>query len=186
MVMLWSRLGLRLLAPHLRRLLSTACSGSKGAAQAAAAFRGNMRTLGWLLHHTPELRSHLRPLCSELAMKVTTGAHPAETYAVVIGAEANSNAFVQECGGSQLWITLSSMDSGYKAAIQQCFPQETNKLWVIPEAWGLVEDLGLWPTGSSQAPVEGSAYIDVGYEEHGEDDDDEDGVEWLAWDDGAV
>ena len=120
-ILLWSRLGCRLLAPHLRRLLGAASGGGSFAEQAARTLRGDMRTLGWLLHHSPELRPHLRPLCTELTMKAITSANTADTIAVIIGAAANANALVQDLGGAQLYQMLDLMPAESKLAVQQVF-----------------------------------------------------------------
>ncbi len=186
LAVLWSRFGCRLLAPHLRRLLSVAGSGGKGATQAAAAFRGDMRTLAWLLHHAAELRPHVRPLCSELVQKVFNAAHTADTYAVVIGAAANANAFEPELGGDILSSMLNAMDAGAKVQIQQELHRGTNSIWIIQEARLFLEGLRLLPQGSSAALAGNNmGMLDAAYDES-YDDEEAWGSDWLSWDDGSV
>lgn len=142
LTVLWPRFGFKLLAPHLRRLLSNSESGATTAVRAARELRRDLRTLGWVLHHSPELRQYAAPLCAELAMKAARGNHPAKTLAVAVGAAANAGA-LQEAG--PLRRTLEAVEDRRKSAVREAFPSETTRLWIIEEAWGIVEELGYWP-----------------------------------------
>jgi len=145
---LWPRIGFRLLAPHLRRLLAAAEGFSAAAKRAAREFRRDLRTLGWLLQHCYELRQYAKPLVSEFAMRGARMNHAPETLAVAIGIAANAGAL--EAGGP-LYVALDAVDDIRKAAVCDKFPSETNRLWVIREAWQAVEDLGYWPKEAAAA-----------------------------------
>jgi len=155
LAVLWPRFGFRFLAPHLRRLLTTAEGCSRAAHQAQRELRRDLRTLGWVLHHCHELRQYARPLCAELAMKAAKGNHTPETLAVAVGAAANSGALEDR---GPLYHALDSVDIGRKAAVCEKFPVESNRLWVIGEAWQVVEDLGFWPACSAGASGDPDAH----------------------------
>lgn len=70
--------------------------------------------------------------------------HPAETLAVAVGLAANAGALTDR---GPLYLALDGVDKKRKAAVCEKFPKETDasRLWVIPEAWDVCEDLGFWP-----------------------------------------
>eukprot|EP00928_Gymnodinium_smaydae_P021679 TRINITY_DN18487_c0_g1_i1.p1 TRINITY_DN18487_c0_g1~~TRINITY_DN18487_c0_g1_i1.p1 ORF type:complete len:664 (-),score=125.15 TRINITY_DN18487_c0_g1_i1:192-2114(-) len=149
MAFLWQRFGFRLLVPQLRRLLATSESSGNAGLVAAREFRRDLRTLGWVLHHAPEVREHARPVCVELSMKVARGDHPAETLAVAVGVVANADALNDR---GRLYAMLDDVEDRRKQEVCATFPSETNRLWIIEQAWDIVEDLGYWPKDQPSAP----------------------------------
>eukprot|EP00434_Breviolum_minutum_P026705 symbB.v1.2.023604.t1/scaffold2171.1/size87081/2 len=142
---LWPRFGYRILAPHLRRLATQSEAGNLLAQQSSRELRRDLRTLGWLLHHAPELASLAQPLATELTLKLLRVPNmPPETLAVAIGMAANAGALDSE---GTLVTALAAMEVTQKEAVQEKFPEETNRrLWIIEAAWPIIEELGLWPS----------------------------------------
>eukprot|EP00929_Paragymnodinium_shiwhaense_P075955 TRINITY_DN38930_c0_g1_i1.p1 TRINITY_DN38930_c0_g1~~TRINITY_DN38930_c0_g1_i1.p1 ORF type:complete len:628 (+),score=159.63 TRINITY_DN38930_c0_g1_i1:84-1967(+) len=196
---LWPRFGFRLLAPHLRRLLQNAegalSAGKARAAsmQAARDLRRDLRTVGWLLHHSPELREQMRPLCGELAMKAARANHAPETLALAVGIAANAAALLPD---SPVYRALDMVDCDRKQAVRLTFPSETNRLWINADSWAVVEQLGFWPVEESEAdaraadeaaivkldPFGGASWdhiVDPGYEQ--DDEDWGDGDDWAQY-----
>mmetsp|Transcript_69282 Transcript_69282/g.129380 ORF Transcript_69282/g.129380 Transcript_69282/m.129380 type:complete len:620 (-) Transcript_69282:51-1910(-) len=162
LVVHWPRFGPRLLAPHLRRLLTTAEARGKASTQAERELRRDLRTLGWLLHHAPELATQAGPLCAELAMKASKGSHSPETLAVAVGAAANAGLLKGAC---PLTTALAAVDPKRKAMVCVQFPKETNRLWVVEDAWDIVEDLGFWPKSEASAPSQPAPPLPLGQED---------------------
>mmetsp|Transcript_616 Transcript_616/g.1216 ORF Transcript_616/g.1216 Transcript_616/m.1216 type:complete len:625 (-) Transcript_616:188-2062(-) len=145
----WPRFGFKLLAPHLRRLLTMSEGQSQSALTSQRELRRDLRTVGWLLHHSPGLRPSAKAMVSELAMRAARGAqHAPATLAVVIGAVANAAAL--EDSNSPLSRCLMDVDEVRKAAVREIFPSEVRRLWVIGRSWQVVEDLGYWPHEEEQ------------------------------------
>lgn len=142
LVIHWPQFGFKLIAPHLRRLLQAADGSALASRQAQRELRRDLRTFGWALHHCYELREHAKAVSSEIAMRAAKGNHCAETLAVAIGNAANSGALSST---GPLYHTLDEVDVFRKAAVRNVFPIETNRLWVIREAWEVVQTLGYWP-----------------------------------------
>ena len=141
---LWPRFGYRILAPHLRRLATQSEAGNLLAQQSSRELRRDLRTLGWLLHHAPELAPLAQPLATELTLKLLRVNMPPETLAVAIGMAANAGALAAE---GTLVTALAAMEVTQKEAVQEKFPEETNRrLWIIEAAWPIIEELGLWPS----------------------------------------
>lgn len=59
----------RMAAPLMRRLLSAAQGAESGSAASERAACRHLRTIRWLLHHSPEIRSVMWPLCSEWLLR---------------------------------------------------------------------------------------------------------------------
>lgn len=164
LAVLWPKFGIRLLAPHFRRLLGSTATSRTEIARSTRELRRDLRTLGWVLHHAPELRAQAGPLCAELAMKVAHGdQHSAETLAVAVGAVANAGLLTNR--NTPLFYKLNSVDAERKQSARLAFPSETGRLWVVRSAWDIVEELGYWPQEpepESTEPALGYDYFDNG------------------------
>lgn len=114
--------------------------------------RRDLRTLGWLLHHAPELSALAAPLATEITLRLLRSNAAPETLAVAIGVVANASALDKE---TPLVDALAAMDEVQKEAVQEKFPEETQRrLWIIEAAWPIIEELGLWPTESTETSTD--------------------------------
>lgn len=149
---LWPRFGYRVLAPHLRRLVASTEAGGLSASASNRELRRDLRTLGWLLHHAPELSALAAPLATEITLRLLRSNAAPETLAVAIGVVANASALDKE---TPLVDALAAMDEVQKEAVQEKFPEETQRrLWIIEAAWPIIEELGLWPTESTETSTD--------------------------------
>jgi len=107
--------------------------------------------LGWLLHHCFEFRQQAKPLCAELALRAARGSglRP-DTLAVAVGIAANSGALEDR---GPLYTALDDVEPHRKAAVREQFPAESNRMWIVGEAWQIVEDLGYWPADAASQPT---------------------------------
>eukprot|EP00439_Symbiodinium_sp_Y106_P028383 s1238_g3.t1 len=151
---LWPRFGYRVLAPQLRRLLHASESGGS-AARAARELRRDLRTMAWLLYHAPELGPFARPLAAEVAARCAQSSAAPETLAIAVACAANAGALNVAEGAHKettLLETLGNLEQATKSAVQLCLYEESDqRLWIVREAWPVVESLGLWPASEETA-----------------------------------
>lgn len=159
LAVLWPRFGMRFLAPHLRKLLSVAVGSGDPAVVAQRSLRHDLRTLGWLFYHAPELRSMAGPLTGELAVRALKQNLATETLAVSVAVAANAGYMT---ASSPLVMALDGADQEQRAAVCAQLPKEADKLWMVEESWVSIEELGFWPREITAEPTEAEAEPDPG------------------------
>eukprot|EP00746_Dinoflagellata_sp_MGD_P020271 gnl/MRDRNA2_/MRDRNA2_147218_c0_seq1.p1 gnl/MRDRNA2_/MRDRNA2_147218_c0~~gnl/MRDRNA2_/MRDRNA2_147218_c0_seq1.p1 ORF type:complete len:350 (-),score=64.97 gnl/MRDRNA2_/MRDRNA2_147218_c0_seq1:87-1109(-) len=174
---LWPRFGHRFLVPHIRRLMNRADGSWESAAVAGRMLRHNLRTLGWLLYHSPEFRRPAAAFTAELAMRALKQQLSMATLAVHVALASNAGALMAD---SALAKELKSLDAERKTELFTELTSEVSRLHIIKDAYAILANLGLWCPNAqgnndnydpfAEMNFHGDAFVDFDW---GDDDDEE-------------